>query len=94
MLLDLQSDLEAIYILTTNMNWLFNQPDFMDVVHGVQNEIDVELLSNLERFLSGCSEEAQKLLRILDKLGLQVQETRLKQVKLQRCLNRRKDGID
>jgi site-specific recombinase len=91
---DLQSDLDAVYELTDNIHRLFSVPSFIVAVRGVQNESNVTLVESLERALEGCSREAQRLLDILMKLGLQIRDGRIKQAHLQWRLDRRMDDID
>lgn len=93
-LYDLQSDLEAVYELSDNIHRLFSVPSFTKAVHEAQDGTNVTLEESLKRGLEGCSKDAQRLLDILERLGLRTRDTRTKQVYLQWRLDRRMDDID
>jgi alkyl hydroperoxide reductase subunit AhpF len=93
-LLELQSDLVAVYDLTHNISQLFSVPSFNTAIQTLQKDSNVDLVHGLKNALDGCAREAQRLLEILIRLGLQPRDDWVKQAYLQWRLDRRMDDID
>jgi hypothetical protein len=69
-------------------------PASFKAVHDVQDDTNVMLEDSLKRALKGCYKEAQLLLDILRRLGLQVRGNLAAKTYLQWRLDRRMDDID
>ena len=93
-LLDLHSDLEAVYELTDNIHRLFSTSSFIEAVQDVQKESKITLVNSLYHSLESCTKGAQRLLDVLARLGLETGDGRIKQAHLQWRLDRRLDEID
>jgi hypothetical protein len=93
-LLELHSDLDAVYELTNNIHRIFIAPKFVEAIQGVQQETDIDLTNSLEHALQSCLKGAHRLLNILVDLGLQTDEHSIKRTYRQWRLDRRLDDID
>ncbi|KAH7071151.1 ankyrin repeat-containing domain protein [Paraphoma chrysanthemicola] len=93
-LYELHTDLGTVVSVTESIHELFKVPRFVESVHEVQSESNVDILGGLARALQSCSREASKLRIILDDLGIGTHDGRYERTKMQWRMDRRAHDIE
>jgi hypothetical protein len=60
-LLELHSDLDAVYELTNSIHWMFIAPKFVEAIQGVQQGSDIDLTNSLEHALQKLSQRSAQI---------------------------------
>ncbi|KAH7067923.1 hypothetical protein FB567DRAFT_253124 [Paraphoma chrysanthemicola] len=93
-LYELHTDLGNVVSITESIHGMFKVSRFVESVHEVENESNVDILGGLARALQSCSREGSKLHVILDDLGIGTRDGRYERTKMQWRMDRRAHDIE